>query len=344
MPATSNGHLARPRYLRIPDGMGATQTISLREHLSPDRYLDRVRPLVLLTLHPGYAAGSYGERDYFELLAPLLFQACWGRCRLRILTVNHAGYDLPPGEQIDRFDLAPFSMWRQPDVIRRVLRHVLEHDFREEERIHLVALGHSMGGLALAQCDLQQLARDAARSGRQLTVQKILSAPAFILSREAKKNMDRLNVLHTLKQSVGRLPWYGPVAKSLYSRIAPTLYRRDARRYSLNPDCSFADFSQYDPFLLLQQGRELLELDLGLEEIAGILAGSHLLVPTGDDMIDFRRLLLAALLANKNGSTVSVHTIDAPHNAERERPQVIAERLYGLMLKMIGEQDGARLM
>jgi hypothetical protein len=61
-------------------------------------------------------------------------------------------------------------------------------------------------------------------------------------------------------------------------------------------------------------------------------------------MIDFRRLLLAALLANKNGSTVSVHTIDAPHNAERERPQVIAERLYGLMLKMIGEQDGARLM
>ena len=344
MRAVSNGRLGRPRYLRIPTGSGSTQTISLREHLSPDRCVDRTRPLVLLTLHPGYAAGSYGERDYFELLAPLLFQACWGRCRLRIVTVNHAGYDLPPGEQIDRFDLAPFSMWRQADVIRRVLRHVVIHDFRDEEQVHLVALGHSMGGFALAHCDLQQLAKDVSRSGRQLTVQKVLSAPAFILSREAKKNMDRLNVLHALKQSVGRLPWYAPVAKSLYSRIAPTLYRRDARRYSLNPDCSFADFSQYDPFLLLQQGRELLELDLSLEEIATIMAGAHLLVPTDDYMIDFRRLLYAALLANRNGSAVTVHTIDAPHNAERERPQVIAERLYRLMLGVIGDRDGARLM
>jgi hypothetical protein len=46
--------------------------ISLREHLPWETNEDKRVPLVLLTLHPGYAAGSYEDRDYFELLSPLL--------------------------------------------------------------------------------------------------------------------------------------------------------------------------------------------------------------------------------------------------------------------------------
>jgi hypothetical protein len=260
-----------------------------------------------------------------------LYQACWGECRLRIVTINHLGYDPPPGETIDRFALDPYSVFNQPAVISAVLRRLMRHDFVAEERVHLLAYGHSMGGLALAQCDLQPLFEEMRCEGRQLTARKVLSAPALTLSQGAKENMGWLTVLHTLKHTVGRVPLYAPVAKGLFKTMAPILYRRDARHYSLNPDCSFTDFRRYDPFLLLRQGRELLQLDLELEELAVLLDGATLFLPVEDQMVDVGRLLRAAELARAHRLDVTVEPIDAPHNAERERPQQVAQRLYKIV-------------
>lgn len=328
MTVSSHWQLGQPRYLPIHLPAGASQTITLREHVSADRCTDPALPSVLLTLHPGYAAGSYGPRDYFELLAPLLFQACWGECRLRMVTINHPGYDRPPGETINRFALEPYSLFNQPAVIIAALRVLLWHDLAAEDHVHLVTYGHSMGGLALARCDLQALESEMRQEGRQLTTRKVLSAPALALSQAAQQNMGWLTFLHTLKHTVGRVPLYGPVAKGLFKTMAPILYRRDARHYSLNPDCSFTDFCQYDPFLLLRQGRELLQLELELEELAVLLDGASLFLAIEDQMVDVDRLLRAAELARAHRLDVTVERIDAPHNAERERPQEMAERLY----------------
>lgn len=328
--------VSRPLYLRAKIAPAAAHTISLREHLAWDPVEDKTLPLVLLTLHPGFAAGSYEDRDYFELISPLLFAMCREICRLRIYTVNHPGYDLSPKSSIHRFRLDPYSIDGQPASLQMALRWLLGREFGDEDQIYLVAYGHSMGGLALAQCNLQELATDVSRRGPYLQVQKVLSAPALVLSQEAKKIMGRLDVLDALKRSLGRLPLYDQVATGLYRALAPILFRLSAKTYSLNADDTFLNFGKQNPFLLLEQGRELLRLAPNREQLEGLLQGSHLILCDGDKMVDTSQLRRAAEIANETGVPVSVHTINSSHNAEREAPQLVAERLHQIIVDMLG--------
>ena len=164
--------ISRPLYLQVKTGSAGAQMISLREHKTYFPETAPCLPFVLLTLHPGYSAGSYENRDYFELLTPLLFEACAGRFRLRVFTVNHPGHDLPPESKIHRLRTDQYSIKKQPAMIVPALRWLLQHEIVEPDPINLVSYGHSMGGLALAQCDLQQLAQELAQSGRGLQIQK----------------------------------------------------------------------------------------------------------------------------------------------------------------------------
>jgi hypothetical protein len=93
----NGGHyrISSPLHLQVRATQRRGQVMSVREHLPSPLEADPALPLVIITYHPGYAAGSYEDRDYFELLTPLLFEHCAGRYRLRIFTINHPGYDLP---------------------------------------------------------------------------------------------------------------------------------------------------------------------------------------------------------------------------------------------------------
>lgn len=306
--------------------------MSVREHLPPHVNNDPALPLVVLTYHPGYAAGSYADRDYFELLTPLLFD-CFQSCfRLRIFTINHPGYDLPHNYKVDRFDVKPYSIRSQPAIIDQVLRWLLLRYFAGENDMSLIAYGHSMGGLALAQTDLQPLHTAVANQGRRLQIQKVLSAPALILHENARKGLAQLKALKALKYTIGRLPLYESVSQTLYRSLVPTLYRRDAgKKYALNPDCNFIDFKRYNPFILLEQGLELLKLNLARENLAALLDGSQLLLCSDDRVVDSPALLQAAQHANNSGASVQVRTIDSSHNAERDDPQLIADALCPIM-------------
>ena len=309
------------------------QVMSVREHLPPTLDNDPALPLVVITYHPGLAAGSYEDRDYFELLAPLLFDHCQGRYRLRIFTVNHPGYDLPHGYKIDRFDMETFSIRHQPALIEQVFRWLLLRYFADEQNIFLVSYGHSMGGLALARTDLRRLNTAVAHQGRRLRVQKVLSAPALVLCENTRQSFSGLTALKAIKRTFGRVPLYERVTQGLFSALAPTLYRRDAKNYSLNPDCTFVDFRRYNPFILLDQGLELLKLNYGREHMAALLKGSHLILSSDDGMVDSNALMNAANYANSNGNgtTVQVHTVDSSHNAERDDPGLILDSMCAIM-------------
>ncbi len=324
--------LSSPLHLQISTEPRHRQVMSVREHLLPHANDDPALPLVVLTYHPGYAAGSYENRDYFELLTPLLFD-CFQSCfRLRIFTINHPGYDLPRSYKVDRFDVAPYSIRSQPAIIEQVLRWLLLRHFAGERDISLVAYGHSMGGLALAQTDLRKLQSAVTNQGRRLQIQKVLSAPALILHENARKGLAQLKALKALKYTIGRLPLYESVSRTLYRSFVPALYRREAgKKYALNPDCTFLDFKRYNPFILLEQGLELLKLNLARENLATLLDGSQLILSSEDRVVDSPALLQAAHYANDSGAAVQVQTINSSHNAERDDPQLIVDALCPIM-------------
>ena len=92
--------LAPPTYLRLSTPPFDGAYVCVREHAPPRPSTHRDGPLVLLTFHPGFIAGSCGEWDYFAELSTRLF-ALEPRHRLRVFTINHPGYDHPPGATID---------------------------------------------------------------------------------------------------------------------------------------------------------------------------------------------------------------------------------------------------
>lgn len=327
--------ISSPLYLQVKTGSSGSQMISLREHKASIPEIDYSLPLVLLTFHPGFSAGSYENRDYFELLTPLLFASCAGQFRLRIFTVNHPGQDLPPKGKIRRMHTQQYSIKEQPAMIIPALRWLLQREFADEDPVYLVSYGHSMGGLALAQCDLQQLAGELAHQGRHVQPQKVLSAPALVLSREAKWNLRPLNALNTLKKTVGRLPLYEQVATGLYRGLAPTLHRFSANTFSLNPDDTFLNFRRQNPFLLLQHGRELLQQQLEPQQLCQLVDGSHVFVYSGDRMIDSPALLSAISYAKQENAAVETHIIKSMHNAERENPRAVAQQLQDIIQNML---------
>ena len=327
----ANGRLSKPYHLQVTAADLRGQVLSVREHLPPAGRPapDPAAPLVLLTFHPGYAAGSYADRDYFELLAPLLFAHCRD-CRLHIFTVNHPGYDLPEGYKVDRFELAPYALDGQPALIEQVLRWLVLREFADEPQITLLAYGHSMGGLALARADLGELETAVAAAGRALRLQKVLSAPALTLREEARENLGRLTALDVARRTVGRVPLYDAFAQNLFRGIAPVLWRRSAHNYALNPRDSFLDFPRYNPYVLLEQGRQLLRLGYDEEEVAALLGGAQLILSEEDGMVDNERLRHAVEQARLDGTAVTVHTIPSSHNAEREDPYLLVDVLCGI--------------
>ncbi len=332
MIAAEHYRISSPLRLRVRTPGRRGQVLSVREHLPPDPNDDPSLPLVVITYHPGFAAGSYEDRDYFELLTPLLFERCVGRFRLRAFTVNHPGYDLPERYKIDRFDLETYSIRYQPAIIEQVLRWLLQVRFAGEQDITLIPYGHSMGGVALAKTNMQRLLAAGDRQGCRVQVQKVLSAPAFVLHENLKRNLSKVMALKALKQTIGRAPLYERVTRALFNTLAPMVYRHDAENYMLNPDCTFPDFRQYNPFILLDQGLELLKLSFDRERMATLLNGSHLILSTEDGMVDSAALRDAAAHANAGrtsgkGASVRVHTVDSSHNAERDDPHLIRESL-----------------
>ena len=321
--------ISSPVHLQFRAMDRRRQIMSVREHLPPFTNDDPSLPLIVITYHPGFAAGSYEDRDYFELLTPLLFDHCGGRYRLRIFTINHPGYDLPDNYRINRSDMRPFSIRHQPVIIEQVLRWLFLRHFAAEQNILLIPYGHSMGGLALAHTNFQRLHMTAANHGCRLQIQKVLSAPAFVLQDSTRKSFSKIKALKSLKNTFGRLPLYERVTQGLFNALAPTLYRRDAENFSLNPDCTFVDFRRYNPFILLDQGLELLKINYSPERIASLLNDSHLILSNNDGMVDSDALLQAAKQANQNGNgaTVQIHTVDSSHNAERDDPELIRDTM-----------------
>lgn len=326
-----NGRVSRPYHLQVKNNGRYSGLVSVREHQIGDQPADPRLPLVVITFHPGYAAGSYADRDYFELLSPLLAEQCRGCCRLHIFTVNHPGYDLPQSYEVDRFDLSPYDIHNQPVLIEQVLSWLALREYADEPQITLLAYGHSMGGLALARADLGKLETAVAAQGRALALQKVLSAPALVLRQEARDNLGRLSALDLIKRTLGRVPLYDPVAQSLFRNVAPLLWRRDAANYDLNCQDSFIDFPRYNPYILLEQGRQLLCLDYDEEALAHLLAGTQLILSTQDGMVDSEALDHAADLARLEALPVAVHKVDSSHNAEREDPELIVGLLCALL-------------
>lgn len=339
MNSVNRHQISPPLHLQVRGTRGRGQIMSVREHLPPVHDDDSALPLVIITYHPGYAAGSYEDRDYFELLTPLLFEYCNGCCRMRIFTINHPGYDMPGSYKVDRFDMETFSIRNQPAIIDQILRWLVLHHFAGEPEMFLIPYGHSMGGLALARADLGRLEAAVSRQGRRLRVQKVLSAPAFVLHENAKQNLRKLSALKTLKRTFGRVPLYERVSQGLFNSLAPILYRRDAEKYLLNPDCTFLDFRRYDPFILLDQGLELLKLNYGRDRLAALLDGSHLILCEEDGMVDSEALLTAADHANSNGASVHVHTVSSSHNPERDDPQYIRDSLCRILRPLVAAAD-----
>jgi len=98
-----------------------------------------------------------------------------------------------------------FSIRNQPAIIDQVLRWLLLHHFADEGDVFLVPYGHSMGGLALSQTDMGRLLTAVTRQGRHLRIQKVLSAPAFVLHENARSNLRQLRARTTNGRSRLRL-------------------------------------------------------------------------------------------------------------------------------------------
>ncbi len=326
--------LAAPIYLRLNAPPFAGTYLCLREHRPRRPSAPAAGPLVLLTFHPGYIAGSYDAWDYFERLSPRLLAAAAGRFRLRVFTVNHPGYDYPPGLAVDRFRLDDYSIYRQPQAMRAALRWLLDGPLAAEDDIVWIAYGHSMGGLALSQCQTEALAAEMATAGRRLSVTRILSAPAFCIQPAARAILAQLDALHALKLTLGRLPLYAPVATGLFRSFAPLFYRAGAEQFSIGGLRGYRGFHRLNPFILLEQGRELLRLEAA--DVCGpdALAGAHVLLGRRDGMVDCAAT--AALIddARRAGHAVTQHDVDSTHLLEVDAPAAVA----GIVLNIIAGQ------
>lgn len=328
--------LSDPIYLRLNSAPFARTLLSIREHLPPPPAARPGQPLILLTFHPGYLAGSYADRDYFERLSPLLFQWMQDCCRLRIFTVNHPGYDQPQGAMIDRFRLQPYSIRHQPLAMEAALSWLFQTQLAQEEQIVWIAYGHSMGGLALSQFQPAALIQMLARRGRRLYVTKALSAPALYVHPQAREMAGRLDALHTLKLTAGRLPLYGPVATSLYQAFAPLFYRRDAARFSIGAWREFGgDFGRLDPFVLLEQGRELLRFRPMAAGGPDLLADTHVILGQQDGMIDLPATGALIEAARQEGHRVTRHDIDSTHLLELDAAEAVAWEIWQIISEAV---------
>ena len=321
-------HLSSPSYLRLNSAPFDGVTLSIREHLVPVTNGKADPPLILVTFHPGYLTGSYRGRDYFERLAPYLFRLAGDKHRLRLFTINHPGYDPPREQQIDRFRLEPYSVEQQPLAMGAALRWLFKERLANEPDISWLAYGHSMGGLALSRCDLDEAVSSPGGYGPEVNATKILSAPAFLLAHYARSGIGRLDALNALKQTVGRLPAYGPAAIGLYRALAPSYFLRDAPHFSIDGLHDYCDFSHLDPFLLLEQGRELIRFDVQKAGGADLLAESHLVIGHGDKMLDIEATLTLVEAAREQGHEVTVHRLDSTHLPEWDVPEEVAGLIW----------------
>ncbi len=328
--------LSAPIYLRLNTPPFARTVLSVREHLPPQATGKPGQPLILLTFHPGFLAGSYEDRDYFERLTPLLFEWLQDCCRLRIFTLNHPGYDQPRDAVIDRFRLQPYSIRHQPLAMQAALSWLLTTRLAQEEEIVWIAYGHSMGGLALSQFQPAALVNLLAREGRRLHCTKVLSAPALYVHPRAREMVGGLDVLHTLKLTAGRLPFYVPVATSLYQAFAPLFYRRDADRFSIGAWREFGgDFRRLDPFVLLEQGRELLRFRPMAAGGTDLLADTHVILARQDGMIDLPATIALIEAARQEGHRVIQHDIDSTHLLELDAAAAVAWAIWQIVCEAV---------
>ena len=327
--------LAPPTYLRLSAPPFDGAYVCVREHLSPQPAARRDGPLVLLTFHPGFIAGSCGEWDYFAELSARLF-ALEQRYRLRVFTINHPGYDHPPGATIDRFRLGPYSIRQQPGALRAAMTWLLNGPLAAEEDVVWIAYGHSMGGLALSQCHTAALATAMAADGRRLQPARVLSAPALCLHPQARAIVVQLDALHMLKLTFGRLPLYAPIATGLYRAFAPFFYRLSAPQFSIGGLRGFTGFRQLNPFILLEQGRELLQLEAA--DVCGpdTLADAHVILARQDGMVDCAATQALIDDARRMGHRVRAYDVDSSHLLELDAPDVAA----GIVRQIIGDVVG----
>ncbi|MBP8950513.1 MAG: hypothetical protein KBG73_16835 [Candidatus Promineofilum sp.] len=325
--------LAPPTYLRLgaPSFDGAY--VCVREHRPPRPPGRAEGPLVLLTFHPGFIAGSYDEWDYFAQVAAQLFRQLADGHRLRAFTLNHPGYAHPPGATIDRFHLEAYSIRRQPEAMRAAMTWLLNGPLAGERDVVWVAYGHSMGGLALSQCQTEALVGQMAAAGRRLRPARVLSAPAFCLQPQARAVVGQLDALHALKLTLGRLPLYEPLATGLYRSFAPFFYRLSAPQFSIGGLGGFTGFRRLNPFVLLEQGRELLRLEAA--DVCGpdTLADAHVILARQDGMIDCAATQMLIDAARRQGHRVYHHDVDSTHLLELDAPDVAA----GIVRQVIAE-------
>lgn len=321
--------LSQPSYLRLNGPQLAGTTVTLREHIPLRRTGTSDTPLVVVTLHPGFVAGSYTDRDYFERMVPYLFGAAPGAFRLRVFTINHPGYDLPDETLIDKQRMQPYSIHLQPGALNAALTWLLREHLAHERDIRLVAYGHSMGGLALSRHNLAQTRAAVEGNGRFITTHKILSAPALVLHPYARSGVRRLDALNIARRTLGRLPFYDPVAIGLYRSLAPRFFERDAPSFSLDAGDDFYRWEELNPFVLLQQGRELIRFDV--ENVGGaiLLDEAHLILAREDLMIDLTRTLA---LAEQASQLAALHLVDSTHLLERAAPADVA----AIVLRVVG--------
>ncbi len=330
--------LAAPLYLRLSPPPFDGAYLCIREHQPRRLAATTGGPLVLLTFHPGFIAGSCGDWDYFERLSPLLFAAIGPIARLRVFTINHPGYDYPSRAAIDRYRLEPYSIRHQPLAMRAAMRWLLDGPLAGESDILWVAYGHSMGGLALGQCQTEALAEELAAAGRRLRPTRVLSAPAFCLQPEPRAALSRLDVLHALKMTVGRLPLYAPLATGLFRAFAPLFYLAGADRFTISGLRDFGGYRQLNPFILLEQGRELLRLEPG--DVCGpdTLADAHILLSRQDGMVNWTATHALIAAARAAGHRVTHYDLDSTHLMEVDRPDAVADILRQIIVAAMAQR------
>ncbi len=322
--------LSDPIYLRLKTTPFDNTRVSIREYCLSSVSEHSDSPLLLLTFHPGYLTGSYQNRDYFERLASVLYQTFEPNTRLRIFTINHPGYDLPIKTQVDRFQLEPFRICHQPLALEAALSWLVESYLAHEKEIVWLGYGHSMGGLALSQFQPTVLQARFLQNGRSLHVTKILSAPALCLHPKAKALLSRLDLLHNLKQTVGRLPLYNTLATGLYRVFAPFYYQRDADQFSIQSLREFNNYRQLNPFVLLEQGRDLLRVQITAVDGAVLLANTHIILARRDGMIDVPATIALIENVKQQGHDVMLHHVDSTHLLELDASEAIAPIVYSV--------------
>jgi hypothetical protein len=320
---TMQVQLSDPVYLRLKTAPFEKTLVSIREYLLPAMPVKSNRPMILLTFHPGYLTGSYQDRDYFERLVPLLLSQCAPDTRLRLFTLNHPGYDQPVNADVDRFQMEPYSIHNQPLAMEAMLSWLFDTYLSQEKKIIWIAYGHSMGGLALSRYQPTELIEKMERNGCSLHFSKIMSAPALCLHPKAKTLLGRLDMLHNLKQTVGRLPLYNLLATGLYRAFAPFYYRRDADRFSIHTLREFNNYRQLNPFILLEQGRELLRLKITAVDGAKLLDNTHIILAQRDGMIDVPATVTLIETVQQQGSKVTPYHIDSTHLLELDAPEAV---------------------